>query len=63
MEDQSERDDSYTIFFHEKPLYDDYAISPFQLERIVKEGDYKVHINQYGERVFGPPIKRGEEIN
>ena len=47
-----------SLLTNSKPIYDDYAISPFQLERIVKDGKYKVHINQYDERVFGPPIIR-----
>lgn len=50
--------DIESLLNNSKPIYDDYAISPFQLERIVKDGKYKVHINQYDERVFGPPIRR-----
>lgn len=46
------------IFFHKPHPNDEYAINPFQLERMVKNGDYKVHINFYGERVFGPPVKK-----
>lgn len=50
--------DAYTIYISKRHPYDDYAINPFQLERIVNEGKYKVHINYYGEKTFGPPVKR-----
>jgi hypothetical protein len=50
-----------SLLTNRKPIYDDYAINPFQLERIVKEGKYKVHINQADERVFGPPIRRNNK--
>lgn len=39
------------------PIYDDYALSPLQLERSVKDGNYKVHLNMYDEKVFGPPVR------
>lgn len=50
-----------SLLNNSRPVYDDYAISPFQLERIVRDGKYKVHINQYDERVFGPPIRSSKE--
>lgn len=50
-----------SLLNNKRPLYDDYAINPFQLERIVKEGKYKVHLNQADERVFGPPIRRNNK--
>lgn len=54
--------DECSIYLNKRPPYEDYAINPFQLEKIVKSGGYRVHINQYDERVFGPTYK-GEEIN
>lgn len=48
------------ILTNSKPIYDDYAISPFQLERIVKDGGYKVHRNFYNEDVFGPSYRRNK---
>ena len=54
--------EEFSIYLSKKPLYDDYAINPYQLERIVESGEYKVHLNYYDERVFGPPAHiKGEK--
>ena len=44
-----------------RPIYDEYATNPFQLERIVKDGGYKVHRNFYNEDVFGPSYRKTKE--